>query len=74
MDININHDDLSDVSDLDDSIGCHTEDERDHLDDPVEPDKMDQSDKTKHKVEDAKLESEVKKVGFEKTLADRDKN
>lgn len=31
--ININHEDLSDVSDLDDSIGGHSEDERDNKED-----------------------------------------
>ena len=52
MEINMNHDDLSDVSDLEDSIGCLSEDD-------VQAKKID---KETEKTEDPKPEVDMKMV------------
>lgn len=61
--IDINHDDLSDVSDLDDSIGCHTDDEKEQQALEKEKEDAKEAERTEeHKIEETKIEQEVKKV------------
>lgn len=64
IDININHDDLSDVSDLDDSIGCHSEEEREEQQREAERQEKEREEGEieKPKMDELKIEPEMKKV------------
>lgn len=66
IDINITHDDLSDVSDLDDSIGCHSEEEREEQQREAERQEKEREEGEieKSKMDELKIEPEIKKVSF----------